>query len=138
MRALVLGTLLATPTLADTSPAERPLTGAEFQAHVGQNTISYVYSSGTRGTADYGPDRTLVWAFDGDACFPAQWFEDGDQICFAYLDGRLSACWHMFLDGDRLYGAATFLASNSRLDLEIREVSHTDQAFSCPGPDVGV
>lgn len=143
MRALILATLLATPVPAETLPAEtppteKPLTGAEFQAHIGQNTISYVYSNGARGTADYGPDRTLVWAFEGDACFHAQWYEDRDQICFAFEDGALSACWHMFLNGDRLYGKATYLSSGSPLDLEINEVSHTDQALSCPGPDVGV
>ena len=138
MRVLVLVTLLATPVSAETLHAEKPLTGAEFQAHIGQNTMSYAYSNGARGIADHGPDRTLVWAFEGEACFHAQWFEDRDQICFAFEDGTVSACWQMFLDGDRLRGKATYLSSGSPLDLEIHEVSHTDQALSCPGPDVGV
>jgi hypothetical protein len=133
MRPLALAALAATPALAET-----PLTGAEFQAHIGQNTISYLYSNGVRGTADYGPDRTLVWAFEGDSCFNGQWYEDRNQICFAFEDGSLSACWHMFLDGDRLHGKATFLSSDSPLNLEIREVAHTDQPMACPGPDVGV
>lgn len=118
--------------------AETPLTGAEFQAHIGQNTISYLYSNSVRGIADYGPDRTLIWAFEGDECVRGQWFEDGDEICFAYEDGALSACWLFTMDGDRLRGTATRLGSGSLTDLQIFEVSHTDQPLTCPGPDVGV
>jgi hypothetical protein len=118
--------------------AETPMTGAEFQAHVGNGTFSYVYSNGVRGVADYGPDRTLTWAFEGDQCIKGYWFEDGSQLCFAFMDDTLSACWHFFKDGDRLVGQATFLSSGNPLDLDIREVSHTDQPMSCPGPDVGV
>lgn len=124
--------------LSTQAGAETPMTGDEFQAHVGMNTVSYHYSNGVRGVADYGAGRTLLWAFEGDSCIPGQWFEDGDEICFAYEDGRLSACWQFFLDGDRLRGVATRLGSGERPDLTIFEVSHTDQALGCPGPDVGV
>jgi hypothetical protein len=118
--------------------AETPMTGAEFQTHVGQNTISYLYSSGARGTADYGPGRTLRWAFEGDACITGYWFEEGDQLCFAFEDGTLSACWLFFKDGDRIRGTATVLQSGDQPDLEIYEVSHTDQPLTCPGQDMGV
>lgn len=114
------------------------MTGAEFQAHVGMNTFSYGYSTGTRGTADYGPDRTLLWAFEGEGCFRGQWYEDGTEICFAYEDGSLSACWHFFLQDNRLRGTATRLGSGDRTAVDIFELSHTDQPLSCPGPDVGV
>jgi hypothetical protein len=124
--------------LPATAHAETPMTGAEFQAHVGQNTISYLYSSGVRGIADYGPARTLRWAFEGEACFNGYWFEDGDQLCFAFEDGTLSACWHFFKDGNRLRGTATVLGSGDLTELEIQEVSHTDQPLTCPGPDMGV
>jgi hypothetical protein len=133
MRIAILALFLATPALART-----PMTGAEFQAHVGTSTISYLYSSGVRGVADYGPDRTLLWAFEGDDCIRGYWFEDGDQLCFAFEDGTLSACWHFFKDGDRLRGIATVLGSGDTPDLEIYEVSHTDQPLTCSGPDVGV
>jgi hypothetical protein len=133
MRKAVLLVALASPAFA-----EDPMTAAEFQAHVGQNTVSYLYSNGVRGTADYGPDRTLLWAFEGDSCFAGYWFDKEDQICFAFADGTLSACWHFYRQDDRLLGKATFLHSGSPLDLELVEVSHTDQSMSCPGPDVGV
>jgi hypothetical protein len=123
------------PTIAS---AETPLTATEFQAHIGLDTISYRYSDGTRGTADYGPDRRFLWAFEGDSCIEGTWFDRGNEICFAHADGRLSACWHFFKDGNRLRGTATFLSSGSPLNLEIQEVSHTDQPLRCAGPDVGV
>jgi hypothetical protein len=131
--------LAAWPALAGAdTPLTGPLTGAEFQAHIGQNTFSYQYSNGVRGTADYGPDRSFLWAFEGDSCFEGYWFDRGNEICFAFVDGTLSACWHIFKDGNRLLGKATYLSSGSPLDLELREVSHTDQPMVCPGPDVGV
>ncbi len=131
--ALTLTALLASPALAET-----PMTGAEFQAHVGSNTFSYAYSNGARGTADYGPGRTLLWAFEGDSCISGYWFEEGDQLCFAFEDGRLSACWLFYKESDRLRGQATILGSGAQPDIEIFEVSHTDQPLTCPGPDVGV
>jgi hypothetical protein len=127
--------LSAWPAIAS---AQTPLTGAEFQSHIGQDTFSYRYSNGVRGTADYGPDRRLLWAFEDDRCFEGYWFDEGNQICFAYADGTLSACWHFFKDEGRLRGEATFLSSGSSLDLEIHEVSHSDQPLRCAGPDVGV
>lgn len=130
---LVLLALLPGPVLA-----EAPMTGAEFQAHVSQNTISYLYSNGVRGVADYGPDRTLRWAFEGDACINGYWFEDGDQLCFAFEDGTLSACWHFYRDGDRIRGTATRRSSGNTSEIDIFEVSHSDQPLTCPGPDVGV
>jgi hypothetical protein len=133
MRALLLASLLASPVLA-----ESPMTGAEFQAHVGTSTISYLYSNGVRGVADYGPDRTLLWAFERDDCIKGYWFPDGDQLCFAFDDGTLSSCWHFFKDGDRLHGTATVLGSGDEPDLKVYEVSHTDQPLTCPGPDAGV
>ncbi|MFM7334797.1 MAG: hypothetical protein ACKO1H_10365 [Tabrizicola sp.] len=133
MRLSLVALALASPALAET-----PLTAAEFQAHIGQNTIGYEYSNGVRGTADYGPDRTLLWAFEDETCFAGTWFDRGNEICFAYADGTLSACWHFFMNGDRLRGTATYLSSGSPLDLELFEVAHTDQPLRCAGPDVGV
>ena len=127
--------LAALPAMA---AAETPLTGAEFQSHIGQNTFSYLYSNGVRGTADYGPDRTLLWAFEGDECIRGQWFEDGSEICFAFADGTLSACWHFFVEQNRLRGVATRLGSGDPADLQIFEVSHTDQPLTCAGPGLGV
>ena len=127
--------LAALPAMA---AAETPLSGAEFQAHIGQNTFSYLYSNSVRGTADYGPDRTLLWAFQGDECIRGQWYEAGSEICFAFADGTLSACWHFYVENDRLRGVATRLGSGDPADLQIAEVSHTDQPLTCAGPDVGV
>ncbi|WP_295079489.1 hypothetical protein [Tabrizicola sp.] len=133
MRAAVFACLLAGPTLADT-----PLTADAFAAHVGTDTVTYVYSTGERGSADYGPDRTLRWAFEGEPCFDGLWFARTDEICFAYPDGRLSACWHIFQDGEGLRGTATELGSGSSAPIEIRETGRSRDPLACPGPDVGV
>ncbi|KAF0112873.1 MAG: hypothetical protein FD150_2232 [Rhodobacteraceae bacterium] len=133
MRAAVL--LALWPALA---AAETPMTGAEFQAHVGRNTFSYGYSTGTRSIADYGADQTVLWAFQGDRCVTGRWYADGKEICFANKDGTLSACWHFFLKDNRLRGLATRLGSGGPDGMEIFEISHTDQPLVCAGPDAGV
>ncbi|HLQ18315.1 MAG TPA: hypothetical protein VK146_04980 [Tabrizicola sp.] len=133
MRTALMALLLAAPALAET-----PLSGPAFAAHVGTDTIRFVYSTGDRGTADYNADGTLVWAFDGAACFDGRWFARNDEICFAYADGRLSACWHFFLDATGLRGQATLLASGSTEPLEIRETGRSVSPLDCQGPSVGV
>lgn len=133
MRSLGLFVLCALP-----ASAEVPLSGTDFAAHVGTDTITYDYSTGTRGTAEYGPNNTLRWAFRDGPCLEAQWFARNDEICFAYADGRLSACWQFFLDGNSLRGTATELGSGSTEPLEIREAGRSSAPLDCPGPDVGV
>lgn len=128
---------LALALLPTSLAAETPMTGAEFQARVGTDTIAYLYSNGVRGVADYGPDRTLLWAFEGGECVKGYWFDDGSQLCFAFEDGTLSACWQFFLQDNRLRGKASQLGSGGLPDLEIYEVAHTDQPLTCAGPDLG-
>ena len=131
--ALAIGVVLPGAAFGET-----PMTGAEFQAHVGTNTFSYEYSNGVRGIADYGPGRTLLWAFEGDSCVNGYWFDDGDELCFAFEDKTLSACWQFYKDGNLLRGHATRLGSGDGADIDIFEVSHTDQPLTCPGADTGV
>ena len=131
--ALLVPLLLAAP-----AAAEAPLTADAFAAHVGADTLHYAYSTGDRGAADYGPDGTLRWAFEGEPCLDGIWFARGDEICFAYTDGRLSACWLFYHDGGRLRGQATELGSGNTDPLEIREIGRSTAPLACPGPDVGV
>lgn len=137
MRASVLAALPAA-LLAAPASAQSPLSAEAFAAHVGTDTVTYTYSTGHRGTADYGPDRTLRWAFAGEPCFDGIWFARNDEICFAYPDGRLSACWHFFQDGGQLRGIATALGSGAATSLEIRETGRSAAPLACPAPDVGV
>lgn len=131
--ALTALALSATPGFAETA-----LTADQFAAHIGTDTFRYGYNTGTRGTADYGPNRTLVWAFEGGPCFDGQWFPRGPDICFAYTDGRLSACWRFTLGPDGLQGVATERASGNLDPLTIFETSRSPEPLDCPAPDVGV
>ncbi len=135
----VLALTLAAPTLAALpAHAEALLTGEAFQAYIARDTITYGYSTGAEGTADYGPDRTLRWAFKGQPCIDGIWFPRGDEICFAFEDGALSACWHLTLGPDGLQGTATELASGSHDPLAIFETGRSTDPLSCPAPLVGV
>jgi hypothetical protein len=133
MRTAGLVAFLATPALA-----EPPLTAEAFAAHIGTDTLHYAYSTGDRGSADYGPDGTLRWAFEGEPCFDGTWFARNDEICFAFSDGRLSACWHFVLDGTVLRGSATERASGDTRPLDIWETGRSAEPLACPPPEVGV
>jgi hypothetical protein len=132
--------LLGLLTLATTpmSQAETLLTAEEFQAYIARDTITYGYSNGVRGTADYGPDRTLTWAFEGEPCFKGQWFPRGDEICFAFEDGTLSACWHMALGPNGIFGTMTAPPSDTPEPLRIFETARSAEPLLCRPPDVGV
>ena len=86
MRALALVALISLPALAET-----PLSAKAFAAHVGSDTITYSYSTGLVGTADYGPERSLRWAFAGEPCFDGRWFDIGTPQRLASLDQMLRA-----------------------------------------------
>jgi hypothetical protein len=133
MRPGLLLAVFAAPALAET-----PLTPAEFAAHIGTDTLTYDYSSGDRGTADYGPNRTLRWAFAGAPCFNGTWFPRDDEICFASEDGTLSACWLFYNRTNGLHGIATFRASGDTAPLEIFEIARTTAPLACDLPHVGV
>lgn len=133
MRALALVALISLPALAET-----PLSAKAFAAHVGSDTITYSYSTGLVGTADYGPERSLRWAFAGEPCFDGRWFARDDEICFAYTDDRLSACWHFFLDGDSLHATLTDLSASDTQPLQIRETARSAEPLDCPSADLGV
>ena len=113
MRLGLLLCMITFPAFAETPIPPNPMTAAEFEAHIGTDTLTYGYSSGDRGTADYGPGRSLQWAFEGQPCFSGTWFPRHDEICFAFEDGRLSACWQFYKGPDGLQGVATFRASGN-------------------------
>lgn len=129
---------LALALFAPPACAEPALTAQGFEAYVAGDTITYGYSSGGRGTADYGPDRRLVWAFDGGPCFDGAWFPPGQDICFSLADGTLSACWRMTLGPEGQQGTATERASGSTEPLTIFELARSPEPLACPAPDVGV
>jgi hypothetical protein len=136
MRLLPLLTVALFPL--DPANAETPLTAQEFADYIASDTISYGYNTGTRGTADYGPDQSLIWAFEDGQCFNGQWYPRGEDICFAYEDGRLSACWRFTLGPDGLEGIATERASGNLEPLIIFETSRSPDPLVCFGPEVGV
>jgi hypothetical protein len=106
--------------------AERPMTGSEFAAYVGTDTIVYDYSDGT-GTADYGPDRSLVWLRGEPFCVAAHWRQVGDQLCFEFADSEELHCWHFYLRDGVLEAVGT--GSNHTT---IHELSRSERPLDCP------
>ncbi|NJM83975.1 MAG: hypothetical protein HC844_17365 [Tabrizicola sp.] len=114
--------------------AETPMTGDQFEAHVGTNRLTYDYGGGLLGIEEYLPDRRVRWAFEADTCLEGTWYEDGDQICFTYENGGEPACWLFFDLGGTIKGR--FMGEGG--GWEIFEIEKKDAPLSCSGPDVGV
>jgi len=121
--------LIATPALA-----ERPMTGAEFDANTLGETITFDYGNGLFGTEQFLPGRRVRWAFEGEPCIYGEWYEAGDQICFVYENDPDPACWHYFLEGGQIRGV--FMGEGG--GWEILESARDGGPLTCPGPDVGV
>jgi hypothetical protein len=103
------------------------MTAAEFQAYVGTDTLTYHYSSGVLGTADYGANQTLRWRFPDEPCVTARWQQEGDALCFAFDPVEMSTCW-------RFYRRDTGIVGTGLGDISgevIRDIARTSQPLDC-------
>ncbi len=110
-----------------------PMTGAEFEAYTLGKTLTFSANGTIYGAEEYLPGQQVRWAFDQDSCMDGYWFEQNDNICFNYEDGRPTQCWQFFLEQDKL--RAVFQGAS---DTELYEAHKTDAPMSCLGPQVGV
>ncbi|WP_309664770.1 hypothetical protein [Tabrizicola sp.] len=128
---LACGLALLAPSLAAAQP---PMTGAEFAAYVGTDTVTYQYSTGERGVADYAPDQSLIWTFEDGTCVNGNWFEDDDRICFAFDDPEMSACWYFFRYTAGIRADITDYSPH----VEIHVIARTSAPLPCAAPNLGV
>jgi hypothetical protein len=123
--------------VANPALAEKPLTGAEFEAlTTGQIMDHSSALNGLYGAERYYPDRRVKWAFTGDDCKEGTWYEKGTMICFDYDDGQTSECWTYFRQGKGLRA----IHSSDNLDAPFNPVDliPTTRPLACLGPEVGV
>lgn len=131
MRALILAiALLATPTLA---ADQNPMTGAEFEAYVTGQTLTYASGGTVYGTEQYKPGRKVIWAFTEDECREGYWYEKAKEICFVYEDPNDPQCWLFFKGAAGLQ--AQFMGEGGS---SLSEVAQSPGPMACMGPDVGV
>lgn len=115
--------------------AEAPLTAEEFETYAEGKTLTYAEGGEVFGTEQYLPGRRVRWAFTSDICQEGTWYQQGEQICFAY-DGAPDGphCWTFWRAGGRL--KARFAGDPDAR--ELTEVAQSQTPLRCPGPDVGV
>ena len=114
--------------------AEAPMSGAEFEAFVTGQTLTFAENGEVYGIEQYLPNRRVRWAFSGDQCRDGFWYEEaGGQICFLYEDLEGPQCWIFSRDGGRL--TAQFQGDGGR---ELYEAWRSEEPMRCLGPDVGV
>ena len=90
MRLLSALILLATPALAET-----PMTAEEFEALTLGRTVQWTRSGQLYATEHYLAGRQLQWAYPDEPCKTANWYPQGDAICFRYDPAADTVCWEM-------------------------------------------
>lgn len=113
--------------------ADRPMTGAEFDAYTRGKTLFYGINGFNYGVEEYSGDRRVRWSFLGDECVDGYWYESGTDICFRY-EGRVeNQCWQFFLGDDGL----TARVSGADGSPTVYEVRQSPEPMQCFGPSTG-
>ncbi len=123
--------ICATPAFA-----EKPLTGAEFEALTTGRVMDHAVGGRVYGAERYYPDRRVRWAFSGDDCLEGVWYEQGQMICFQYEDGTGPECWTYYRDGAGM--RAISAQDNQSSPANPVAMMPTTRALACLGPEVGV
>jgi hypothetical protein len=135
MRRLALTLALPFALLATDAAGEPGMTPQAFEAASAGRTLHFSHLGQPFGSEQYLRGRRVLWRFADGSCQQGRWWDEGDEICFAYEDGDGPQCWR-FLPAPGGFAAA--LIENGAdtgfvLDLAASDTSPLD----CPGPDVG-
>ncbi len=121
--------------MATASFSADPMTAAEFEAYVEGKTLYF----GTEGTVPYGVekylgDRRVLWSFLDGECKDGVWYEEAEgEICFVYEGSPEIHCWSFFEEA----GGLRAVFENEPDSTILYEVSDSDDALMCRGPEVG-
>ena len=126
--ALILAALTALPAFAG-----EPLTAQEFDAYTQGKTLTYADQGTPYGIEEYYPNNQVKWAFDNGECLDGIWYQEDQNICFLYEDGRTPQCWQFFLEDNKL--RAVFVGDSGT---ELYEAWTSDRPLQCTGPQIGV
>lgn len=110
------------------------MTPDAFEAFVSGSTLYFNKRGQPYGAEQYMPDRRVIWTFLDGRCERGAWFNEGNNICFAYETQSQAQCW-TFLEsaGDK---RARVLGAAPEDDLFV--VGQDDTDLDCPGPGIGV
>jgi hypothetical protein len=122
--------------LAAATQAERPMSGAEFDAYTLGKTLTYLSAGQPYGAERYKPGHRVTWAFSGDDCVDGVWSEpEPGLICFVYDEAiETPQCWNFFHSAKGL--RAVFAGEDG--GSELYETEQTRVPLLCLGPEVGV
>jgi hypothetical protein len=122
---------LATPAFA-----EKPLTGAEFEAFTTGKIMDHAISGRVYGAEKYFPDRRVRWAFTGDECMEGSWYDKGTLICFVYEDRPEPECFSYLRKGAGLVAIPEYDSLSAPANPV--DLFETNRPLACLGPEVGV
>jgi hypothetical protein len=96
--------------------AQEPMTGAEFEAYVTGQTLTYSDGGVTYWIEEYLSNRRVRWSYLNDECQDGYWYEAGSEICFVYEHNPSEAqCWTFSKNNGRL--SAKFMGADDGREL---------------------
>lgn len=113
---LTLATVLATPTLAETS-----MTADEFDAFATGKTLTYQTPDFVFGTEEYLPGRRVRWSDGSPGCYSGTWYPKDGEICFLYQGSSTPACWSFVRNGSKVQADSSDDAETLIYDVVISE-----------------
>lgn len=114
--------------------AEEFLSPEEFESYTSGQTAYFTQGGEPYGAEQYFLDRRVIWTFLDGQCLRGAWFENGNEICFAYETSSNATCWNFIQKGDEK--VMRVVGDDPEDDLVFTEKD--SRALKCPGPGVGV
>ena len=69
------------------------MTPQAFEAASAGRTLHFSHLGQPFGSEQYLSGRRVLWRFADGGCQQGRWWDEGDQICFAYENGDGPQCW---------------------------------------------
>ncbi|WP_322866841.1 hypothetical protein U5922_012025 [Aquicoccus sp. G2-2] len=131
MLRILLSLLFLTPL----SPAfaQSPLDAAGFDALTKGKTFYYSSDGQPYGGEEYLDNHRVRWSFLDGHCQNGKWWQQGENICFAYDESPDVHCW-TFEQGTS--GLIAHLAGDPP-GRALYEMQQNNEPLYCLGPDVG-
>lgn len=128
--------LLMIPILLAASPAlcQSGMSADEFEAYTRDKTLFYAFEGEAYGVEQYLDDRRVIWSFLDGRCKEGTWYEEAGHICFVYEDRLDAQCWKFSESPGGL--VAQFKGEPG--ETELYEAQEGRDEMVCYGPDVGV
>ena len=130
--------LIAAPAMAAEpgSPAEEPVSPAEFRAFAEGWTLHFEHEGEPFGQERFREGGETTWRYPSGACLDGVWKPHGAQLCFYYGQGAEVLCWRALRDEEGLL--VRLLGDGPDAGMELRVTGRDKSRLLCGEPGRGI